>query len=168
MLIGFMATCAVAWPQTEASFEVKVDVQAIARIGISGPSALDLAIAPLGVAGEPPAVATSDATYVQYTSTVPTGGERVLQARLLEPLPAGAKLELRVKPPESGGAGDLGSSLDYRTLSNSVATVMEGIGACTSGNGGGRLYYRLSAGNIAQLRAAVTSITVELTLTDVP
>jgi len=171
VLAAALALAVPAAAQTSDSLGVSLDVRQVAVISASGSMGGGLTLVAPPEAGAAIAAAESSSTTLHYTSTVPAGRVRTIQASLSAAPPAGTTLQVQVTPPTGApAAGACGSSAGLVTLSTSAVTVVTGIGACYTGEGatdGATVYYRLSVGNYSQLKSAnAASLTVTYTLTD--
>jgi hypothetical protein len=151
-----------------ANQTVTMQVNAICVLAATGnPSTLTVTAPAAG--GADPVAASDNATYAQYTSTVPSSQTRKLTAAwgAADAAPAGCSLKLTATPP---GGGNRGSSAGQITLTSTAQDVVSGIGSCATGVGGtdgAQLAYSLAVTSVTSLVAGESkSATVTLTLTD--
>lgn len=140
---GLMATGLAASPviATETmTQDVSVLVEEVSQLAISGVGVPAFIISSAGTAGGQPAVAKAPYDqYLQFTSVVPTGETRTIQAHLSSPLPTGVAVRLAtsaatgtggVGVAQHEGAGDTGALLSTTPIDliTNIATGFTGDG----------------------------------------
>jgi hypothetical protein len=151
-----------------ATQTVTMQVNAICVLAVTGnPSTLTVSAPATG--GQTPSNPSSNSTYAQYTSTVPSAQTRKLTVAWggSDAAPAGCSLKLSATP--SGGTNQ-GTTAGEITMSATAQDAITTIRSCATGTGptsGAQLTYTLSVDTVTSLVASESkSATVTLTLTD--
>jgi hypothetical protein len=168
-LVVLVSSAALAADAT-AHQTIGVNVPVIRVAGVSGDANITV-VAPT-VAGEAPAPAVSNTTYLRYTTVSATQGTSI-DAKI-SAIPAGSTIRLVAGAPAagSGKAGSVG--LFFGAFNLSTTTDGHLINGITSGftgnnsltNDGASLVYTLTITDWTAIRAAVTHPTVTFTMRD--
>lgn len=163
-----MAGWVFADVQTDsATATVTMQIDEIAVLNVTGNPGTLTIIAP-GTGGATPSNPSDDSTYLQYTSTVPSGVRQITAGwEASDTAPAGCSLKLEATP--SGGTNE-GSTAGQITVSSSQQAIITGIGSCatgTLGTDGAQLTYTLSLDTMTSLIANESQVvTITFILTD--
>ena len=136
--------------QTQATADIYFTVPEIALLDIE-PNTSDIILnfeAPI-TAGEPLETTTDDSKWLNYTSTITTGGipKNITAQITSETQIPGLKFELSASNYSGSGKGTLGSPAGKINLNTTAQAIISGIGGChtnTGANSGHRLEYTAS------------------------
>jgi hypothetical protein len=169
-IIGLVvvAHCVAGLAFSATTQSVTVQINAFCIIAVTGnPTALIVSAPAQG--GATSANPTDNTTYALYTSSIPTGTTRRIQANwgLTDAAPAGCSLLLTATP---ANLPNQGTSAGQISITSTATNIVTGIGCCATGTGssnGAQMTYVLSINSMTALVANDNhSIMISLTLTD--
>jgi hypothetical protein len=165
LFIGFAGTLFAA---DTANQSVQLNVDEVCVIAVTGdPAALNITAPATG--GQPPASASDNSTYAQYTSVVCGAAKRSLTANWggADAAPSGCSLSLEVTSLTAGCGSIVVGGITVSSMAQNIVTT---IGSCATGTGatdGAQLTYTLGVSDHTQLDSCDDqTVTITLTLTD--
>ena len=170
--MGLFTTNVIAQDTSEAGEAITYSLPAMRILDVEG-TAPTLSIVAPDEAGTAIADATSNTSWINYTSVIETGTtNKVTVALTGATVPAGTTLKVVAAVDAGLGDGSLGTPADEVTLSTTAQDLITAIGSCYTGDGsssGHQLTYTWSvdAADYANIvaTASASDITATYTIT---